>query len=82
MPAHVCPCYTLGRIALHCCTARALHFSCPRTACTLQVLLDLAAAGDEEKVRERIVFLKRAVEAGHTRANDRCAQHYTRVLLP
>lgn len=36
-----------------------------------QALLDLAAAGDERKARERITFLKKAVEGGHTRSNDR-----------
>ena len=36
-----------------------------------QVLLEMAAAGDEKKARERISFLKRAVEGGHTAARDR-----------
>uniref|UniRef100_A0A7S0DUT6 Cysteinyl-tRNA ligase anticodon binding domain-containing protein n=1 Tax=Phaeocystis antarctica TaxID=33657 RepID=A0A7S0DUT6_9EUKA len=36
-----------------------------------QALLDLADAGDEAKARERITFLKKAVQGGHTKANDR-----------
>ena len=38
---------------------------------TSQALLDLADAGDEAKARERITFLKKAVQGGHTKANDR-----------
>jgi len=36
-----------------------------------QALLDLAAVGDEAKAKERISFLRKAVDGGHTRSNDR-----------
>ena len=54
-------------LTLTCTAAYSLHAATH----TLQVLLDLAVAGDEARARERIAFLKRAVDGGHTRANDR-----------